>query len=187
MPSFDRPVDITIPPSPWVMRFAPLIKRGGIVLDVAAGHGRHARALGSSGLSVVAVDVDVSGLEDLKGLVGFDIVTADLEAGPWPFEGSLFDGIVVTNYLHRPHFMSLISALADGGVLIFETFGMGNERLGRPRNPDFLLTPGELLNAFAPHLHVVAYEHGEERMPRSAIRQRLCAIKGPGPYPLTGK
>tara|TARA_R110000868_G_scaffold181796_3_gene422733 strand:- start:1086 stop:1649 length:564 start_codon:yes stop_codon:yes gene_type:complete len=187
MPSFDRPADIAIPPSDWVMRFASLIKQGGTVLDVASGHGRHARALGCAGYSVVAVDVDVSGLEDLRGTVGFEIFAADLELAPWPFEGRLFDGIVVTNYLHRPHFPWLIAALADDGVLIFETFGMGNERLGRPRNPDFLLAPGELLDAFAPHLHVIAYEHGEERVPRPAVRQRLCAIKGNGPYPLMVK
>ncbi len=169
------------------MRFAPHIKKGGVVLDVASGYGRHARVLGNDGYSVVAVDVDTSGLEDLRDAPSFEIIAADLESAPWPFEDRLFDGIIVTNYLHRPHFPLLIAGLSAGGVLIIETFGGGNERLGRPRNADFLLAPGELLEAFAPYLHVVAYEHGEERTPRRAVRQRLCAVKGEGPYLLSGQ
>jgi SAM-dependent methyltransferase len=184
MPSFDRPADTTIPPSPWVTRWSPLIKEDCTVLDVAAGNGRHTRFLREKGFRVVTSDIDTSGLNDLTGDPYIEIVAADLEIAPWPFAGKLFGGIVVTNYLHRPHFPLLISVLASGGVLIFETFGQGNEQLGRPRNPDFLLKPGELLEAFAPHLHIVAYEHGEERAPRPAVRQRICAVKGSGPYTL---
>jgi SAM-dependent methyltransferase len=165
------------------MRWAHLIHAGGTVLDVAAGHGRHTRALRSLGFKVLAADVDVTGLKDLAADPGVEILEADLETGVWPLEGRTFAGIVVTNYLHRPHFPHLAAALADDGVLIFETFGAGNERLGRPRNPDFLLQPGELLTAFAT-LQTVAYEHGTEQIPRPAVRQRLCAVKGSGPYPL---
>jgi SAM-dependent methyltransferase len=173
MPSFDRPANPYIAPSPWVMRWASLIRSGGVVLDVAAGHGRHSRALVDLGLQVVAVDVDVSALHD----TGAEIVETDLETGEWPFMGRTFDGIVITNYLHRPHFPHLIAALNEGGVLIFETFSQGNEKLGRPRNPDFLLAPGELLAAFGSVLEVVAYENGEEQQPRPAVRQRICAVK----------
>ena len=184
MSSFDRPADTTIPPSQWVRRWSELIKAESTVLDVAAGHGRHARFLREKGFRVVASDIDASGLNDLASDPHIEIVAADLEITPWRFAGQLFGGIVVTNYLHRPHFPFLISSLASDGVLIIETFGQGNERLGRPRNPDFLLKPGELLDVFAPHLHIVAYEHGEERAPRSAVRQRICAVKGSGPYTL---
>jgi SAM-dependent methyltransferase len=159
------------------MRWASLIRTGGTVLDLAAGHGRHSRALAARGLHVLAVDVDVSGLND----TGVEVVAVDLETGPWPLAGRTFDGIVITNYLHRPHFPHLIAALNDGGVLIFETFAEGNEKLGRPRNPDFLLAPGELLKAFGDALQVVAYEHGEEQHPRPAVRQRLCAVKQASP------
>ncbi len=181
MPSFDRPAGPAIAPSPWVMRWACLIPAAGLVLDLAAGQGRHTRALRARGLRCVAADIDVSGLADLKGDAGVEIIGVDLETGAWPFAGRTFDGIVITNYLHRPHFSHLIASLSDNGVLICETFGAGNERLGRPRNPDFLLRPGELLDAFGPHLHVVAYEHGEEHEPRPAVRQRLCAVKGASP------
>jgi SAM-dependent methyltransferase len=180
MPSFDRPTDAHIPPSPWIMRWAALIRPGGRVLDVAAGHGRHARALAAQGMRVTAVDIDVGGLADAAGL---EVLAADLETGAWPFTADAFDGIIVANYLHRPHFPHLIASLAAGGVLLFETFGQGNEKLGRPRNPDFLLAPGELLRAFAA-LHVVAYEHGIEQHPRPAVRQRLCAVKTAGPVTL---
>jgi SAM-dependent methyltransferase len=174
-------MDTNIAPSPWVMRWAHLIHAGGTVLDLAAGHGRHTRALRTLGFKVLAADVDVSGLADLAPDSGVEIAAADLETGVWPFSGRTFAGIVVTNYLHRPHFPHLAASLAAGGVLIFETFGAGNGRLGRPRNPDFLLQPGELLAAFAT-LQIVAYEQGEEQLPRPAVRQRLCAVKGSGPY-----
>jgi SAM-dependent methyltransferase len=177
-PSFDRPADPAILPSPWVMRWAALIRGGGHVLDLAAGHGRHSRALAVMGFKVTAVDLDVSGLEDMPSEV--EVLGLDLENGRWPFEDRHFDAIVVTNYLHRPHFPHLAASLAPGGVLIFETFGQGNEQFGRPRNPDFLLAPGELWRAFA-QLYIVAYEHGAEQRPRPAVRQRLCAVKGAGP------
>lgn len=174
-PSFDRCPDPAILPSAWVLGWAHLIKPGGSVLDVAAGSGRHARALAARGYKVTAADLDVSGLADLPH------VAVDLETGVWPF--ARFDAIVVTNYLHRPHFPHYIESLYDGGVLLIETFGQGNEKLGRPRNPDFLLAPGELLTAFA-SLYVVAYEHGAEQLPRPAVRQRICAVKGPAPVNL---
>jgi SAM-dependent methyltransferase len=178
-PSFDRPADPAILPSPWVLRWAPLIQAGGTVLDIAAGHGRHTRALAQRGHWVTAIDLDVTGLTDLNDGPPVEVLEGDLEGGAWPLPGRVFAAIVVTNYLHRPHFPHLIDALSLGGVLIFETFGQGNEAFGRPRNPDFLLKPGELLEAFAPHLHIVAYEHGSEQEPRPAVRQRLCAVKTP--------
>jgi len=178
MQSFDRPTDPHIAPSPWVLRWMPLVRPGGRFLDVACGHGRHTRALSAAGYRVVAADVDISGVADLAGRQDVEIAEVDLEMGTWPFAGQFFDGIVVTNYLHRPHFPHILTALAEGGVLIFETFGLGNENLGRPRNPDFLLAPGELLAAFGGSLSVVAYEHGREYRPRPAVRQRLCAGKG---------
>jgi len=174
-PSFDRPPDATIAPSPWVLRWVSLIKPGGTVLDVAAGHGRHARVLANAGFNVTAVDLDISGLSDAPKSI--EVVAADLETGTWPFVGRRFDAIVVANYLHRPHFPHLVESLASGGVLLFETFGQGNQHFGRPRNPDFLLAPDELLAVFAPHLQIVAYQHGPEQRPRPAVRQRLCGVK----------
>ena len=161
------------PASAWVARWASLIRPGGEVLDVACGSGRHARFLAAQGFEVVAVDRD-------PGLFpgpppGVTLVGADLEAGPWPFPGRRFDGIVVANYLHRPLLPVLAGSLEPGGVLVYETFARGNERFGKPSNPDFLLAPGELLEAVRGRLRVVAYEDLVVTVPRPAAIQRLCA------------
>jgi SAM-dependent methyltransferase len=164
-------------PSAWVRRFLPLIRPGGLVLDLAAGNGRHTRLLRQKGFAVRAVDRDVSALLPLAGM-GCEIRQVDLETGAaWPL-GSGYDGIVVTNYLYRPLLTAIAGALAPGGVLIYETFALGNERFGRPRNPDFLLRPSELLEAFA-MLSVVAFEQGEVTAPRPAVIQHIAAIAGP--------
>ena len=184
MSSFDRPADSDIEPSPWVVRFAHLIEAGGTVLDLACGDGRHARFFAHRGHPVTAVDVDISGVRDLQQDASVHVLKTDLEDGAWPFTDIQFQGIVVANYLHRPHFRPLVDALAPDGVLLFDTFGAGNEKLGHPRNPDFLLQPGELLAAFLPTLNVVAYEWGQESDPRPAVRQRICAIKSGEPVGL---
>jgi len=165
-------------PSLWVARFAPLIRPGGAVLDLACGAGRHARFLAARGHPVTAVDRDAAPLAPLARVARITPVEADLEAGPWPLPGRTFDAVVVTNYLHRPLLPAIAAALAEGGLLLYETFMRGNERHGKPSNPDFLLAPGELLAAFA-GLSVVAFEQGEVAAPRPAVVQRLCAVRGP--------
>jgi SAM-dependent methyltransferase len=170
-------------PSAWVARCARLIVPGGSVLDLACGNGRHALFLQTGGWRVTAVDRDAGALAGLRGHVGMEVVEADLEAGDWPLGARRFDGIVVTNYLHRPLFSRLVKALDEGGVLIYETFMQGNERFGRPSNPDFLLRPGELLEAFG-SMQIVAFEQGEVAMPKPAMLQRLCAVRGSGPLRL---
>jgi SAM-dependent methyltransferase len=155
----------------------PLIKRGGRVLDLAAGSGRHTRLLLQSGFAVCAVDRDISALSPLAG-IGCEVRQIDLETGEASGFGTDFDGIVVTNYLHRPLLPAIAQALAPGGVLIYETFARGNERFGRPHNPDFLLRPGELLDAFAT-LTVIAFEQGEISARRPAVIQRIAAVAGP--------
>ena len=170
--------------SAWVRRFAALTAPGGTVLDLACGHGRHARLFAAGGGRVTAVDRDAQALAGLRGHPGIEALAADLEAGAWPLAGRRFDAIVVANYLHRPLFPRLIEALAEGGVLIYETFMLGNERFGRPSNPDFLLRPNELLELFAGCLNVVAFEQGEVAQPRPAVVQRLCAVRGTGPFRL---
>lgn len=162
-------------PSAWVRRWAPQLRSGGTALDVACGGGRHARFLAALGHPVDAVDRDAAAIAALTGVTGITALCADIEGGPWPYTGRLFDAVVVANYLHRPLMPALLDALAPGGVLVYETFGAGNERHGRPSNPDFLLRPGELLELAAGRLQVLAYEHLEERQPKPAVIQRICA------------
>ena len=167
-------------PSPWVQRFAPLLPAAGRVLDLACGGGRHTRFLLEAGHQVTALDRDLSGLSDLAGTPGLEPVEADLEDGrPFPLAGRIFDGVVVTNYLHRPLLPDLVAAVAPGGLLIYETFARGNERFGKPSNPDFLLTPGELLTAVEGRLRVLAYEDLIVEIPRKAAVQRICARNEP--------
>ena len=161
-------------PSSWVARHAGLVPKAGPVLDLAAGGGRHSRLFLERGHPVTVLDRDVSRLADLPGV---EIVAADLEDGsPWPLPGRHFAGIVVTNYLFRPILPRIAAALGSGGVLIYETFGIGQERYGKPRNPDHLLQPGELLGfAEREGLAVLAYFCGETPGPEPAVRQAVVA------------
>lgn len=164
------------PPSAWVRRFAPLLPAGGPVLDLACGGGRHLRLLLGLGHPVTGLDRDLSGLADLAQTAGVTLVKAELEDGsPFPLAGRRFAGVVVTHYLHRPLLPALVAAVAPGGLLLYETFARGNERFGRPSNPDFLLRPGELLEAVRGELRVLAYEDLEVAEPRPAAVQRIAA------------
>ena len=167
-------------PSAWVTRWAGLIMPGGSVLDVACGAGRHSLWLAARGHPVVAVDRDPAIPTWASAVSGVSWMIADLEAGTWPLEGRRFDAVVVTNYLHRPLFPSLLDSLSPGGLLVYETFAQGNERFGRPSNPDFLLQPGELLEHVRGRLRVLAYEDVEEGPPRPAMMQRIVARRVAG-------
>jgi SAM-dependent methyltransferase len=163
--------------SAWVVRFAPLVATGARVLDLACGYGRHARFFAARGARVVAVDRDAAALATLAGEERIVTRALDLEAGGWPLPDERFDAIVVANYLHRPLFPFLLAALADDGVLIYETFARGNEAYGRPANPDFLLERDELLRFAAGGLTVIAFEQGVVSTPEpGAALQRLAAV-----------
>ena len=168
------------PPSPWIERWAHLIAPGGTVLDVAAGSGRHAVWLAARGHRVTAVDRDATAMAAFPPSV--ESVAADLEGGFWPFAGRSFDAVVVTNYLWRPLLPALKAALAPRGVLLYETFAVGNETVGRPRRADFLLGHGELLDA-AVGLRIVAYEDGYLASPDRFV-QRLAAVRDDGGDPV---
>ncbi len=162
--------------SAWVRRWAGLIPPGGGVLDLACGGGRHAVYLAGLEHEVVAVDRDLSLAAVVRNTPGITWRQADLEADVWPFPDDTFRGIVVTNYLHRPLFDPLLASLEPGGVLIYETFSLGQAKYGRPRSPAHLLLPGELLEIARGKLSVLAFEDVEESDRRRCV-QRLCAVK----------
>lgn len=162
-------------PSEWVCRWASRVPPGARVLDLACGSGRHTRLLAHMGFSICAVDRDPVTVASLSGLPAVEALVADLENAPWPYPSQRFGGIVVTNYLHRPLLPILVDSLEAGGVLIYETFAVENERYGRPTNRDFLLRTGELLDAVAGRLRVVAYEDLYVDVPKPAMVQRICA------------
>ena len=162
-----------LPPSLWVQRFAALVRPGGSVLDVACGSGRHVRWLSEQGYAVTGVDRDAAALTDIGCKA--ELQVADLEGAAWPLPGRQFDGVVVTHYLWRPLWPALLGALAPNGVLVYETFALGQQRYGKPSRPDFLLRPGELLQVCA-DLRVVAYEDGLEADPARCV-QRIAAVR----------
>jgi len=164
-------------PSEWIMRWCARLPPGSEVLDLACGAGRHSRALAALGCRVDAVDIDAASAAGLDGIAGVRFRVVDLEHGPWPFDSRRYDAIVVANYLYRPTLPLLAEMLRDGGILVYETFAIGNQRFGRPSNPAFLLAPFELAACFAPTLHVLAFEDGVRQRPAPARVQRLCAVR----------
>ena len=163
--------------SPWVRRFASQIPKTGTVLDLACGGGRHSLLLAEMGYSVLAVDQNIAEIEKAANPFIRSKVL-NLEEEVWPLADSKFSGIVVTNYLYRPHLDRLPEMLDKNGVLIYETFAQGNEEFGKPSNPNFLLKTGELLELAQRHgLKVLAYEDIYQGEPKPAMVQRLCAVK----------
>ncbi|WP_193183416.1 class I SAM-dependent methyltransferase [Nisaea sediminum] len=165
-------------PSEWVVRFAERVPRDAEVLDVACGAGRHGRFFRARGNPVVLLDQDISRVADMAADARVELVASDLEAGrPWPLKSRTFGCVVVTNYLYRPAMRDIIAAVAPGGILIYETFALGNEAYGRPSNPDFLLHREELLILCRPELRVVAFEDLTVSTPRPACIQRIAAVR----------
>ena len=176
-------------PSAWVQRWAHLVKPQGVVLDVACGRGRHARWFYERNHALAMVDISQNAIDSIAGTIPFpgdryEAVVADIENGPWPFAGRQFDAVVVTNYLWRALMPTLLASLAPGGVLIYETFTQGNETVGKPSRPDFLLRTGELLEVCR-GLRIVAFEDGFHAGPEghsarfvqriAAVRETVCA------------
>ena len=166
-------------PSRWVQRWSHLVARDARVLDVACGSGRHLRWFVERGCKVTRIDRDAEALRSMQGLA--ELAVCDIEAGPWPWPGRVFDAVIVTNYLWRPLLATCVESVAECGVLIFETFAEGQQTIGKPSNPNFLLQPAELLRA-AQGLRVVAFEGGFEGSLSSATGrfvQRLVAVREP--------
>lgn len=175
------------PASKWVMRWSHLVPNDGPVLDIACGHGRHMRHFASLGHSVVGVDRNPEAIAAVSHLG--ETLCADIENGPWPLAGRRFGGVVVTNYLWRPLWPHILASLETNGVLIYETFSAGNETVGKPSRPDFLLRPGELLS-LCQDLRIVAFEEGFIAQPDRFV-QRIVAMNAARPqetvvrYPLS--
>lgn len=164
-------------PEPWITRFAPEIAPGGAVLDLACGRGRHTAFFLTREHPVTAVDIDLGKLDLSLASRQLETVESDIEHRPWPLSGRRFAAVVVVNYLWRPVLPDIIAAVEPGGLLLYSTFAQGQERFGKPANPDYLLQPDELLDAVRGKLTVRAYEHGVtiSKAGRSAMRQQLCA------------
>ena len=163
-------------PSPWVLRFSGQVPEGGEVIDIACGAGRHGRHFLENGHQVTFVDIDTSRLDDLGGRSDVAVIETDLETENfWPFTGHAYAGVIVTNYLWRPILPAIIDLVGPGGLLIYETFAVGNEAFGKPSNPDYLLQPDELLDAVDGKLDTLEFEQVEIETPKPAVVQRIAA------------
>lgn len=174
-----RIFDLIDAPSDWVVEHTQLIRNGGRVLDLACGHGRHAIWLAAQGYQVDAVDRNAQALAGMHEITNINVIVADIECGEWPATEQKYDAIIVSRYLYRPILSILAQMLNVDGVLIYETFMVGNERYGKPSNPDYLLLQDELHSVYAPLLQIYAFEQGEVKGAVPAVMQRICAIKRP--------
>ena len=175
--------------SPWLLRWPQAVRSGATALDLACGSGRHVQHLAAAGMRVSGVDRDAAAIDALRELA--EIIVADIEGKTWPLDGRRFDLVLVTNYLWRPLLAKIVASVAPGGWLIYETFADGQQSIGRPARPEFLLRPGELLHACA-GLRVVGYEDGFEAVPGESDSvvngryvQRVAAVRedaSPGIY-----
>ena len=172
-----KSTDMLETPSRWVTEHASLISAGGRVLDLACGGGRHAIWLARQGYQVDAIDRDASAVARMSGINNIHVHIVDLEADKAYTFNHHYDGIIVSRYLHRPLLKTLALILNPNGVLIYETFMLGNEQYGKPSNPNFLLQPNELLDVYSPLLKIIAFVQGEVTEPKPAVMQRICAIK----------
>ena len=163
-------------PSDWVTRWTHLLPPHSHILDLACGAGRHMRWLAENGHSCLGVDRSAEALEAAKAYG--EVRLADIENGPWPLEGQRFDAVIVTHYLWRPLMPRILASLKPQGLLIYETFAMGQETIGKPSRPDFLLKPGELLETFA-QLHVIAYEDGYLETPPKFVQRIVASAEVP--------
>jgi SAM-dependent methyltransferase len=163
-------------PSEWFVRHAALVTAGSQLLDVACGHGRHAKYFAERGANVTAVDRDQLALSTLQSVSNLTTHCADLESAPWPYAPHSFDVVLVCNYLWRPTFGALLATIKPGGLLLYETFMDGNEQFGKPSRPDFLLRSNELLQHTRDAFQIIAFEEGTDAEPL-AVKQRICARK----------
>jgi SAM-dependent methyltransferase len=171
-------VVLLLKPSDWIVRWSHLLEPGCTVLDVACGAGRHLAWFAQRGHAVTGVDREIA--QARHHVPNATLVCADIENTAWPLQANgqpqTFGAVVVTNYLWRPLKETLLDSVAPGGVLLYETFASGNESLGHPARPEFLLQPGELLHWCAPALEVVAFESGYLPDPPRLV-QRVAALR----------
>jgi SAM-dependent methyltransferase len=167
-------------PSLWIVQHAALAPSGGRVVDVACGAGRNGRHFWKRGHPTVFLDIDCTKVNDLTGADDVDIREVDLESElppQWLFTPATLDVVVATNYLWRPLMPALINSIAPGGMFLYETFAIGNEAFGRPKNPKFLLKAGELLEMVRGKLRVVAFGQETRTDPNPAIIQHIAAVR----------
>ena len=149
--------------------------KNGYVLDLACGKGRHSIFLSNLGYNVLSVDIDEHKLNCFNGkLIKKKIIDVE-NINNWPLEEKKFNVIIVTNFLNRKIFPSIIGSIKKGGYLIYETFSEGHQKIGRPTNLKYILKPRELLR-LCNKMQPVVYENIYIKNPSNHLfQQRILA------------
>ena len=149
------------------------------LLDFASGNGRNCIPLSKKNIMVTAIDRDQEKLNKYKNFKNINSICFDLETSEeWPLTKEYYDVIIVVNYLYRPKIKKLINLLKKGGFLFYETFSLGNEKYGSPKDPKFLLKDRELIEIFGEFLLPLSFYDGRLNDDKIAIKQRASFKKG---------
>jgi len=173
---------VALRPDALVETFSDLIlaeRPEGPVLDLASGDGHNGLFLAAKGLPVILADRSDEALskakeadDDVQGKV--TIWKVDLERpGENPLTEKAYSAILVFRYLHRPLMPCIRKALKAGGFLVYSTYTMEQAQFGKPRNPDFLLKSGELMDWFK-DWKVLHHFEGIQENPRRAVAEIVC-------------
>ncbi len=166
-------------PTTWILEQIKLLapKRKIQILDFASGNGRNSIQLAGKNRNITAIDKDSMKLIQYDHLKHINTICFDLETNQnWPLKEIYYDIIIVVNYLYRPKIKNLMNLLKNGGYLFYETFSVGNEIYGTPKNPNFLLKDKELINIFSKENEILSYFNGKVIEKKVSIKQR-CVIK----------
>ena len=168
-------------PIKWIIEQINLLapKRRIQVLDFASGNGRNSIQLAGKNRIITAIDKDSIKLAQYDHFEYINTICFDLETDQnWPLKEEYYDIIIVVNYLYRPKIKKLMSLLKNGGYLFYETFSVGNEIYGSPKNPNFLLKDRELLEIFGQDLLPLSFYDGQINNGKIVIKQRAGFKKG---------
>jgi tellurite methyltransferase len=163
-------------PSALLVENRALLPTRGHALDIAMGSGRNALYLASLGFRVTGVDVSrvaVALCREKAERLGFAVETivADLEDYRLPVDA--YDLVINFHYLQRSLAGAIVQALKRGGILVFESFTTNQLQYGYgPKDPAFLMRPGELHEMFA-GLETLLYYEGViegDRGPRAVAQ-----------------
>ena len=166
-------------PSRWIINCVEAVTNNKElqILDFASGNGRHSKSLADNNRKITAVDNDDVKLSTYKNYQSIKTICFDLESEEsWPLKRNYYDIVIVTNYLYRPKIKKIGDLVKENGYLFYETFARGNERYGKPSNPNFLLKDKELIRVFKKKFKILYYFNGQGFSNEKKIIQR-CAIK----------
>ena len=167
-----------IKPSYWIVNELEILfqnYKSYEILDLASGYGRHSKYIASKNHNVVAVDNKITKLKTFSNHKRIKSICFNMETeDKWPFKTE-FDIVIVVNYLFRNNFDKILKLVKLNGYLLYETFSLGNEKYGKPSNPDFLLKKNEFKKLIGKNFEIMKYLNVNEEYPQKSIKQKCLA------------